>query len=164
MADKRKCQGTTKAGNACKSPPLKDHDFCLAHAPADVREKAGFIAANGKGGRKPNPTPLGTLRDRVEGEIDKWLAPYEEGLQAVQAVVVGNGPTATLEVVPDYKTRMRASDAVLDRIYGRPKQTTELTGEGGGPIETRELIPSDADFHTQVAQVLAEAEAVTGDS
>ena len=52
-----------------------------------------------------------------------------------------------------------AAEKLLDRVYGRPKQATEISGPAGGPIETRELVPSDADFHTQVAEVLAEAEA-----
>ncbi len=39
--------------------------------------------------------------------------------------------------------RVSAANALLDRGYGKPVQGMELTGEDGGPIETREV--SDID-------------------
>ena len=32
--------------------------------------------------------------------------------------------------------RVTAACAILDRGYGRPVQSTEITGAGGGPVET----------------------------
>lgn len=32
--------------------------------------------------------------------------------------------------------RVSAAVAILDRAYGKPAQALQLTGEGGGPIET----------------------------
>jgi len=34
---------------------------------------------------------------------------------------------------------MAAADKLLDRIYGRPKQATEITGAGGGPLTFADL-------------------------
>ena len=159
MSEKPRCKAKTKAGKACKSPPIKGAEYCLSHTPQDQRGSVRFGGPQPGSGRPRNPRPLEVLRGKVEAEIEKWLAPYEEALDASAGIVVGTGPNATLEILPDYNTRMRAATAVLDRVYGRPKQTTELTGEGGGPIQTQELIPSDADWHTQVAEVLEEARA-----
>jgi hypothetical protein len=31
--------------------------------------------------------------------------------------------------------RLDSLEIILDRIYGKPKQQTEISGEGGGPVE-----------------------------
>jgi hypothetical protein len=46
----------------------------------------------------------------------------------------------------------------------RENHRVEHTGPDGGPIQTQELIPSDAEWHHQVAEVLEEAEAITRSS
>jgi hypothetical protein len=89
-------------------------------------ESSGFIASNGKAGRKKKPTPTEALRERVEGEIDKWIVPFEEGLSAERALVVGTGPEAHIETVPDIPTRMKAAESVLDRLYGRAKRQVDV--------------------------------------
>lgn len=38
-----------------------------------------------------------------------------------------------------HAARVSAACALLDRGYGKPTQTTELTGANGGPIETVEI-------------------------
>lgn len=177
-AEQKKCNKTTKAGNPCRSWALHGYDVCMAHAPAKVRESAGFIAANGKAGRKPLPKPNELARQLLEQHIEVVFAPHfktlgydieieggEMKLVAIEgggAKIHGESKDGEVTVSPydDLGAMITAAEKLLDRIYGRPKQTTELTGEGGGPIETRELIPADADFHTEVAQVLAEAEAI----
>jgi hypothetical protein len=149
------CRATTRAGTPCKAKPLKGHAFCLAHADEKTRESVGFVADNGKAGRKPNPKPIDILREKVEGEIEKWLKPYEEALEATSGIVVGNGASAELAEVPDYRTRLSAAGAVLDRLYCRPKQATELTGADGGPIQTAPLLPDDPEWEARIAAVQA---------
>jgi hypothetical protein len=69
-----------------------------------------------KGGaatRKPGAIEL--LRDRVESEIDVWLAPFADALCAEDR----NGK-------PDHAVRIRAAEAILDRAFGKPAQRAEL--------------------------------------
>jgi hypothetical protein len=127
MTEKRACKGTTKTGNACKAKPLKDSDYCLAHSDAQTRESTGFIAANGKGGRKPRPREVDVIRERIEEKVGAISDGLWEATKAEKAVVVGNGPTAYVEYVPDWPTRITAYRELLDRGYGRPTQISEVT-------------------------------------
>jgi len=43
--------------------------------------------------------------------------------------------------------RVAAANAILDRGYGKPRQSTEITGKDGGPIETREMTPIETARH-----------------
>lgn len=52
------------------------------------------------------------LRERVEAEAEAVLAPYFEALAEGE----------------DVEQRMRAADRLLDRVFGRPKQSAELSG------------------------------------
>jgi hypothetical protein len=136
----RRCTGKTKAGTRCKARPLKGTERCAAHplSPAFTRfgspEQAS--AAGKLGGRPRLPRPHERLREIVEAELEDWLAPYREALEAQRAIVVGTGDDAELELVPDHRVRMRATREVLDRVYGRPRIVSELevSGPGGDPI------------------------------
>lgn len=123
---KRACKATTKAGKPCKAAPLSDQDFCLAHADAETREKTGFVADNGKGGRKPNPRAVDVLRERLEADIDKVLNPLFTAAEATRTYTDSNGDTHELD---DHQIRIVAIRELLDRAYGKPKQQTELSGE-----------------------------------
>jgi hypothetical protein len=97
---KRKCSAITKAGGRCRAAPLRDKEHCLAHD-AEARASTGFSAEAGKlGGRPRLPRPHEVMREKVEADIEKWLKPYEDGLQAMRPVVIGNGPGARREMVP----------------------------------------------------------------
>lgn len=173
---KRTCKGTTKAGKACKANPLAagtelggakaSGDYCRAHDP-DLPDSARFgsraqaKAAGDLGGRPANPSVVGILRERFEARADAFLDALDEALQAQQPYTVGWGEEAYVEMVPDHRVRLKALEIAFDRVYGKPKQATELTGAGGGPIQTQELIPTDADWHSQVAHVIEEAQAAT---
>jgi hypothetical protein len=55
-----------------------------------------------------------------------------EALDAERAVVVPGGRDAAhVEMVPDFDMRIKAANAVLDRLFGKPKQP--ITGEEGAP-------------------------------
>lgn len=129
--EKRACSATTKAGTPCQSPPLAGTELCMAHSPAKVRESRGFVADNGKAGRPRSPRAVDVLRERIEQDIDAVIAPLWEALAAEKSVVVGNGPSAHVESVPDLPTRIAAARELLDRGYGKPKQATELSGAVG---------------------------------
>ncbi len=153
MAD-RKCSAITKNGEPCKAQPLKDADVCLAHADAATRESTGFVADNGKGGRPKNPRAVDVLKDKIEADVDKVLDPLWEALEADSGYVVGNGPSAELQMVADHRTRIAAARELLDRGYGKPKQQTEITGADSGPVEIISIVPLDAEERSAKAAAL----------
>ena len=107
----------TKAGEACPKAPLTGRETCLAHADETTRMVAGFVPFAGAAGRPAKPRSIDVWRETVEAEIEIWTKPYRDALDATD--MLGG---------PDHKTRMRASDSVLDRVYGKPMQRTELSG------------------------------------
>jgi hypothetical protein len=66
------------------------------------------------------------LKERIETDIDKALDPLWEALTAARAIVVGNGPTAYVEMAADHLTRIAAVRELLDRSYGRPSQSSNV--------------------------------------
>jgi hypothetical protein len=156
---KARCKGKTKAGKACKSPPIKGEEYCLSHAPKALRAKLGFGGPeNGaKGGhakRVPRLTELlcAEVEERAEEIIEKLFS----GLDAHRAVVVGTGPKARLEFAPDPDLALKTVREIFDRHDGRPRQAVELSGEGGGPVELE--VPTDAVARsTKAAKVLDRA-------
>ena len=115
MSDRR-CQGTNRAGDPCRAAPLTGSQWCSAHdpqLPAAARfgsPEQATEAATGVQRRTPSVTEK--LRERVEQEADAILAVYFEALAEGQ----------------DIEQRMRAAERLLDRVFGRPKQSAELTG------------------------------------
>jgi hypothetical protein len=149
------CKATTKAGKACRAAPLKGQDVCLAHADAKTREQTGFVADNGKQGRKKRPTEI-EMYEKVWRENTKDIEEaLKRGITATRHVVVGNGPSAHVEEVPDVPTQLKAVEIFTDRLVGRPTQAVEITGDEGGPIQFEGIRP-DAYWHQGVAKVLAE--------
>lgn len=163
-----RCVAITKKGKPCRAAKviLKDlegnpirYRVCLGHlmalaGPAKIRDRHGYDPAK-QGGRPPRPNALEVLRHKVEVElgIDKVLQPLIDGLEAKRALVVGNGPHAYVEMVSDIDLSMKASDKLLDRVYGKPRQAMELTGSGGGPISID--VPTDEERAKAVAEMLA---------
>lgn len=94
------------------------------------------MAANGKAGRPRNPRAIDVLTDRVEGDIERWIAPYEDAL------------LATRGGAPDHSVRLRAAEAILDRAYGKPTQRAQVELDHG------DRTPAPFDY-----AVAAEAEA-----
>lgn len=139
MGEKRKCQATTGSGKPCSRTALEDGDYCIAHADKETRESKGFGGAQPGAGRKPRPRAIDVLKERVEADIDRVLKPLFDALEAEKSVVVGNGPTAHIETVPDIPTRKAAAAELLDRGYGRPKQTVDA------------IVVSDADLLERIA-------------
>lgn len=94
--------------------------------------------AKGEGEHRPMPTvktlrrgqPADTPRDAAgRYEPDPVKAASREEMLDFYVEVKRNGKESALN-------RMAAADKWLDRTEGKPKQTTEHSGPGGGPIET----------------------------
>lgn len=161
----------TKTGDRCRAPKallttvegdVKRYVYCIGHLTKAVgREKMAdlfgfkFGSETGSPGRPRRPSAVELLRHKIEEEygIDGILEPLFNGLTAKKALVVGNGPSAYVDLVPDSELNMRATDRILDRVYGRPRQAMELTGNAGGPVVVD--IPTDEERKAHVAQLLA---------
>lgn len=125
---KKRCSAKTKRGTDCRAWALAGKGTCMAHSGRAVQAEVGFGGAeNGaRGGASTRrPRPLEVLREKVEGDIEKWLKPYEDALTAVRPVLVGYGEDAYVEMIPDHKLRVMATEAVHNRLYGRPKTVSE---------------------------------------
>src|SRR4051794_8466010 len=117
--DTRSCSGTTKKGAPCKATPRRDTGRCNAHSPKEVQESAGFGGAQEGAGRPRLPRPHEVLRERVEARVDELVEAYFDALEAEKVVVVGSGEFAEAEKHPDHALRLKAADALLDRVYGK---------------------------------------------
>lgn len=159
------CGRPTKAGGICtariavveirgKKYQLKT---CVMHSSPAIRKELGLLntdpRANPGAGRKPKPTAMSILRARFEENADRYLQPLEDAITALKAHVVGNGGSAHLEFTPDIALQLKAMETMIDRIYGRPKQVTELTGFEGGPVEVQ--VPNDEERARGLAAILA---------
>ena len=63
---------------------------------------------------------------------DGTVTPLEHG-----AIVVGRGKDGGVHAstVEDLAAQIAAAEALLNRVYGKPRQQLEHTGPDGGPIE-----------------------------
>lgn len=151
---KRRCKGTTKAGKRCRAYALADSQFCRAHdplRPAETRfgsaeQAAAAGALGGAAGRSPRVVDV--MRERVEAHVDEVLAPYFAALTEGMLTATFQGDVFVSEH-PDLAGRVAAAEKLLDRVYGKPRQTIEHAGPAEGspiPVEftlserTREAI------------------------
>lgn len=156
---KVRCSGTHVTGRPCRGWAIKGTGLCMGHQPKEIQMEYGFDPANGKGGRR-KPNALEIMRVRVEAEIDEILKPFFDGLTAEKALAVSGGykEAGYVEYVDDPAIRMKAAEALLDRVYGKPKQTTELSGPDGGPVSIE--LPKTSERASDVARILAGAGAL----
>lgn len=154
----RRYQATNRAGKPCRAAPLRDADYCSAHnpnAPAQTRFGSVEQAADAgrKGGRPPAPRTGDVLRERVEADAGRVLAPYFDAIHADRPIVVAGG----VEMVADHPTRLRAAEALLTRAYGSPRAPREEHGPVGEDFD-REVEKLLAEVAKRGAQLLAPSE------
>jgi len=131
---RRWCTELNKQGKPCRVPPLTDMDVCIGHADQVTKARLGFGGpVNGaKGGQPRKPRAVDVLKERIEADIDEVLDPLWDALEATKAVVVSSGGNtssaeSTIEQVPDYSVRISAARELLDRGYGKARQSNEVT-------------------------------------
>lgn len=140
------CKATTKKGDPCKNAAIDGKGVCIAHLSSEDKQALGFGGAQEKGGREKKPRLIDVLRAEVEARMDEVTAPFWEGLHS-----------------DDMDTRQKSAKELLDRSYGKPTQSTEISGPQGDPIELVKL-PTDKDWNTAVANVLKQSGALDADS
>jgi hypothetical protein len=174
--------GTVIEGVAVKGKHCRAHDPDLPDS-ARFGSRAQAKAAGDQGGRPKLPSPTDVARRLIEANELVLQKPYwlalgydvrlgKEGPELVEVPgggvkVHGEAKDGTIVVSEhlDLGAMQEAAERLWNRVYGKPKQATEISGPGGGPIEHDVMgIPTDAQFHQEVAGILAAAEAVRGDA
>lgn len=183
---KRSCKKQTKKGKPCGAPPLKpgtviegvsvSGDYCRQHD-KDLPDSARIGGAQPGSGRPRVPTATEVMRNLVEENVAAILSPhfrilgYEvvidpkkgiglKALEAGGAKLYGESREGIINAsqYEDLGAQLAAAEKILDRVFGRPKQATEISGPGGGPIEADIIgVPTEREFQTGVAKILAEA-------
>lgn len=165
-----KCTGENARGEACGAWPLKGSTRCAAHpiepdsarfgSPAQAREAAKLA------GRPPLPKPTEVARRLVEQHVAAILRPHFKALGLMLnddgtvtplergAILTGESKSGKVvaSTIEDLGAQIAAAEKLLDRVYGRPKQSTELTGAGGGPME---IVPVSRERGADVVRLLA---------
>jgi hypothetical protein len=157
--------------------------FCFSHEanlPDSIRfgSRAQAKEAAKLAGRPPKPKPSEIMRKLVEDHVESVIAPHfrtlgyklernEAGeLTIVEdpdggAKIYGESKEGYINVTDhdDLSAHIAAAEKLLDRVYGRPKQATELTGAEGGPVE---IVPVTRAKAKQVDGILAGVGAGSG--
>ena len=121
-----RCQGTNKRGEPCRAVTVQANGWCRMHDPALVDKIARERSA---GGKRTAQTWSEHAQSQVERNVRKWFRPYEEALEA-RRLVTDQRTAALLETpFPDLDLQMRASERVLDRVYGKPTTRAEVSGQ-----------------------------------
>lgn len=148
------CTSLTRTGKPCRARPLHGTDHCMAHSSRETQALVGFGGAeNGVLGGRPRKPPIPIARQLIEENVDVLLGPH---FAALGCKVVLDSEGAHLERIPgsgaklygeakssgeivlspydDIGAQQAAAERLLDRVYGKAKQQTEVSGPEGSPI------------------------------
>lgn len=154
---KRTCEGTTKKGKPCGANPLKPGTviegvtvtgkWCRTHD-EDLPSSAKLHATRTReqmGGRPKKPSPTEIERRLIEENVIAWQRPYwrtlgydmvmgDDGPELLEredggAKLFGESKDGYINVSPheDLGAMIAAAEKLRDRVFGRPKQSSEVT-------------------------------------
>lgn len=95
-----------------------------------VRDPHGRFGPGNPGGPGRRGLPA-ELKAALEGASARAAEVFAESLEATKGIVLGRGAEASVEFVPDNDLRLRAAEAILNRLYGRPAQAVFAEDEQG---------------------------------
>ena len=81
-----------------------------------------------KKGQSGNPNRRPKKLPQLNELLADILGEDKDGITAAEAILKALRAKAA-------KGDIRAAEVLLDRAYGKPKQTTELTGSNGDPVQ-----------------------------
>jgi hypothetical protein len=81
-----------------------------------------------KKGESGNPNGRPKKLPQLNELLAEILGEEKDGITAAEAILKALRAKAA-------KGDIRAAEVLLDRAYGKPKQTTELTGSNGDPVQ-----------------------------
>lgn len=180
-----KCKGKTLKGAKCRSFAIPDNDgFCGMHGPraAEIKQKTADgtrIAATIRRQKQPKPHEL--MRQVIESNPLLFMKPHldalgiriefiedEDNPELVHPVAIPSGDGAVLYGVSkdgdviisthkDIEAQQKAAERLMDRVYGKPKQTNIVVGPHDDAAKDPELVPFDAERQNEIANILREA-------
>jgi hypothetical protein len=102
-------------------------------------ERPAAVRAEPSGARVSRSPLSAALRRRAEADPEATASVYWEALSATKRVYLGDSWTDE----PDHNVRLKAADAILNRVEGTPVSRTEVTGAEGGPVTIAALLAAD---------------------
>ncbi len=81
------------------------------------------------------------VREMFEAATPAAAKRLIEALDAKRTIVVGNGKDAFTAEVDDHDIRMKAANAIIDRLYGKPSQAI-TSDDGRSVIASVILLPA----------------------
>jgi hypothetical protein len=177
---KRVCKAKTKRGTACQAYPLKPGTIidgvtvkgahCRKHDP-DLSDTARLAGPQPNSGRPRLPRPSEVAQQLIERNVLALQRPYwralgydvvigKDGPELVEiegggAKIYGESKDGDINMTmhDDLEAHQKAAERLQDRVYGRPKQATEITSPDGGAIVL--VAPPDAlDKSRKAAELL----------
>ena len=171
----RQCTGSNFInGKQCRMPAIEGMDTCMKHAPKEFRNEFAPGAGISSAGKRKAPE---VIREVVEVAAAAVVKPYFDSLGIVfegydtetgEPVVTYTGGGLMLHgeskdgdiIMTDYENllaRVQVAERLLDRVYGKPRQTTVLEG-GVAPIRVQPVRTEER--AQQVAALLSHAGAL----
>ena len=144
--EKRACAGTTVKGDPCGSPFVNDTGYCNAHDESSAISRL-FVGRTEKVPGSGRPSKMDAWKAEVEAELAAWVEPYKRGRSD-----------------EDVEVAMRAADRVLDRVYGKATQRSEVTGADGAALPAWLLLVAPAVQDGSLLAPVIDAEATEIDS
>ena len=154
-------------------------EWCVNHRPdsEEVKANLGIGGSQPGSGRPRAPRANDLQRQIVEAAAMEIMEPYlrvlgleaefdDEGKVLVRRVagggakLYGSSKDGYIKVSKhdDLGAMVKVAEAMMDRVYGRPRQSHEIGGPGGGPVEVKPV--QTRERAADVARILANAGAL----
>jgi hypothetical protein len=146
-----------RKGEVCNRPTYEDTDACWGHQSKEAKAEKGFGGAQQNSGRPKLKDPFDVAREAVRQHAELLIAPHFKALGFdIRIETTDDGPILHLDkseggaaklygeskdgvIVPsdleDIGAQIAAAEKILDRLFGKPRQALELSGNDNGPIE-----------------------------
>ena len=114
MEQRTTCSALNKRGEPCRAIAVGENGLCNVHDP-DSPVSARFLTGINNGGGRPSK--IEEWRQEVVADWSSWTRPF---------VKARDGDDAALAI--------KASNDVMDRVFGKAVQRSEVSGPDGGVI------------------------------
>jgi hypothetical protein len=172
------CTGVTEQGTTCQSKHVNGSDYCMWHMEKAELKRLGIRDPREAVRVAPVLKAPEMLRQIMETHVEQIVRPYFEGLgikligydeetgsPIVEEIeggglkLYGESKDGDIEMsnYPDIVGRVAIAEKLLDRVYGKPKQSTTIEG-GVNPIRIQPVRTGDRAM--EVASILAQARAL----
>lgn len=180
------CSGENSKGDPCSRPCMEGAKHCYQHLTYEEQIKLKVVKKHKPkkevGALNTTPNAVATMRNVVETAIDKIVGRYfaalglkfvgfdEDGDAVVQDLGMDQGlvlhsaskdGVVKISKFPDLAAQVAVMEKLLDRVYGKPKQTQVLEG-GVKPVQVEPT--RTADRAIEVASLLQKFGAIPNEN